>query len=582
MSEAANFSTVEAESRPFLFEKNVSIKTKAGGMIRCNVFRPKVDNLEAKYPVLATIGPYGKDVHYGNFNPHSYSELPAAHKTSHSVWETPTPSHWTARGYVVVRADEPGAGQSPGHLDILSRGTIDAFVDLIEWAAEQPWSNGKVGLLGISYYGVTQWHVAARQPKGLAAIVPWEAASDVYRDACRHGGILSNSGMDLIWDRQIGPSQYGLPGKEARGWGDDPIDGLLSDEELSRNSTRLTDFARVNRFADGERFAAVNLNLEDIKVPVLSVANWGGLLLHLRGNVQGFMHSTSELKYLRFIVKVQESFLDAFLKDDDREGWKVKGKLPPVDLIIRKGNVGYNDPKAESQFQRRKENEWPIARTQYREMFLSSDNLLQWAEPDDSAPHKLTYQAFAEQSEHEFASFTSAPLEEETEITGHIVVHLNVSLSPAISSPTPSDIDLFLSLRHLDAPGNEVSYTGTTGEAAPISKGFLRISLRKTNPEHRRHRSWLPYREYAASSVLPVIPNEVYGVDVEIWPTNVVLQKGERLVLDIGSRDLAGTGFFTHNDIKDRSETIFKGSNHIHFGGEYKNYIVLPIIPEKK
>jgi predicted acyl esterase len=65
MSEAANFSTVEAESRPFLFEKNVSIKTKAGGMIRCNVFRPKVDNLEAKYPVLATIGPYGKDVHYG-------------------------------------------------------------------------------------------------------------------------------------------------------------------------------------------------------------------------------------------------------------------------------------------------------------------------------------------------------------------------------------------------------------------------------------------------------------------------------------------------------------------------------------
>ena len=56
----------------------------------------------------------------------------------------------------------------------MSQATVDGFFDVVEWAAEQPWSSGRVGLLGISYYAGTQWRVAAKKPKGLAAIVPWE------------------------------------------------------------------------------------------------------------------------------------------------------------------------------------------------------------------------------------------------------------------------------------------------------------------------------------------------------------------------------------------------------------------------
>jgi len=63
--------------------------------------------------------------------------------------------------------------------------TSQAFFDVVEWAAEQPWSSGKVGLLGISYYAGSQWRVAARKPKGLAAMIPWEGMSDYYRDRCR-------------------------------------------------------------------------------------------------------------------------------------------------------------------------------------------------------------------------------------------------------------------------------------------------------------------------------------------------------------------------------------------------------------
>jgi putative CocE/NonD family hydrolase len=69
----------------------------------------------------------------------------------------------------------------------MSKGTGECLFNAVEWAAEQSWSSGKVGLLGISYYAGSQWRVAARQPKGLTAIIPWEGMSDYYRDRCRHG-----------------------------------------------------------------------------------------------------------------------------------------------------------------------------------------------------------------------------------------------------------------------------------------------------------------------------------------------------------------------------------------------------------
>jgi putative CocE/NonD family hydrolase len=102
-----------------------------------------------------------------------------------------------------VRGDEVGLGQSPGELNTMSRDTSLAFVDVIEWSASQPWSSGKVGLLGVSYYAGSQWRVAARQPKGLTCIIPWEGMSDYYRDRCRHGGILSNTFIDFWWNRQV-------------------------------------------------------------------------------------------------------------------------------------------------------------------------------------------------------------------------------------------------------------------------------------------------------------------------------------------------------------------------------------------
>ncbi|KAK7508954.1 Alpha/Beta hydrolase protein [Phyllosticta citriasiana] len=482
---------------------------------------------------------------YKDFHPKSFAEVNPEHRSEHSAWETPDPKFWTSHGYAVVRADERGTGQSPGLLDTMSRGTSEAFFDVVEWAAEQPWSSGKVGLLGISYFAGSQWRVAARQPKGLSAIV------------------VTN--------------QYGRPGRAARNWGPDTLEGDLPEEEMAKNRQDQNVDNLNNHFRDDLYYASKEYDMADIQVPLLSVGNWGGILLHLRGNVEGFVNAGSEFKYLRMItgrhdlpfyykeeVEVQRSFLDAFLKGEDRVGWSKKGAVPPVDIVLRKGDVGFNDAAAERTFARRTENEWPIARTQWTNFYLTPDESLTPEAPASPQPYKkLSYPALGSLAKPSFISFTTAPFTAETEITGNVVAHLNVSMTADPTGPTPTDIDLFLTLRHISPAGNEVFYTGTAGDPVPLTKGWLRVSLRQTNPAHPKHRAHLPWREYTRADARAVIPGEVYGVDVEIWPTQV------------------GSGIFLHDHPEDRSEQKLRGMNHISFGPKYTNYVTLPVIPPK-
>ncbi|GAM87649.1 hypothetical protein ANO11243_056760 [Dothideomycetidae sp. 11243] len=587
-----NLHTVDESTFPYVFEQNaeVPLKNGHGGPVRVNIYRPKTD---AKVPVLVTYGPYGKDIPYSEFFAKSFSEVNPEHKSEHSAWETPDPAFWTKHGYAVVRADERGLGQSPGVLDTMSRGTSECFFDVVEWAAEQSWSSGKVGLLGISYYAGSQWRVAARNPKGLAAIVPWEGMSDYYRDRCRHGGILSNSFIRFWWNRQVITNQYGRPGRKAANWGPDTLEGDLNEDELSGNRNDQNTDNQKNHFRDDEYYASKEYYMGDIKVPLLSVANWGGILLHLRGNIEGFVHAGSEYKYLRCItgrhdlpfyyseeVEIQRSFLDAFLKGDDREGWSVKGKLPMVDMVLRKGDVGFNDAEAEKAYHRRTEQEWPIARTQWTKYYLGADKSLRTTVPDGSAA-KLGYKALGTMENPSIIEFTTPAFEAETEITGNIVARLNVSVTPEPSGPTPSDIDLFVTLRHISPEGKQIFYTGTAGDPVPLCKGWLRVSLRKTDQTHAKHREYLPWRNYYSTDVLPVVPGEVYKVDVEVWPTQVVIEKGGKLVFEVASGDTQGSGIFQHNDPVDRAEDKFRGTNHIHFGKGMENYVVLPVIPAK-
>ncbi len=173
---------------------DVPVPMEDGIVLRADLFRPLK---EGRYPVILSYGPYGKGLSFqegfkGNWNRmvDAYPGIAEGSTNKYQVFELIDPEKWVPDGYAIMRVDSRGAGRSPGLLEIWSPRETKDLYNCIEWAAAQPWSNGKIGLNGISYYAMNQWYVASLQPPHLAAICAWEAAADYYRDIARHGGIL--------------------------------------------------------------------------------------------------------------------------------------------------------------------------------------------------------------------------------------------------------------------------------------------------------------------------------------------------------------------------------------------------------
>ena len=188
------------------------IEMDDGIVLRADVFQPIE---EGRYPVILTYGVYAKGLSYQEGYPHQWGKMVADHPeilegstNKYQNWEVTDPERWVPHGYVVIRVDSRGAGWSPGFLQVNSPRELDDLYQCIEWAGTREWSNGKVGMLGISYYSRNQWNVAVRNPPHLTAIIPWEGGNDRYRDSSYHGGILSQ--FQEIWAKhQVVNVQYG-------------------------------------------------------------------------------------------------------------------------------------------------------------------------------------------------------------------------------------------------------------------------------------------------------------------------------------------------------------------------------------
>jgi len=560
---------------------DVPIPMDDGVVLLADVYRPAA---EGRYPVLLTYGPYGKQLpfqlgyrHQWQALVRSFPEVARGSTGRFQNWEVPDPEKWVPDGYVCVRVDSRGAGRSPGVLDIFSPRETRDFYQCIEWAAQQPWSNGRVGLSGISYYAINQWLVAGLQPPHLAAMCAWEGAADFYRDWNRHGGILSTF-TDSWFRGQVIPVQHGYG---ARGFVD-PLTGelvagpeTLPDHELARNRVDSFQEAR-RRELDDEWYRARSADWSKVTVPFLSAGNWGGHGLHLRGNVEAFVRAASRQKWLEihglehwthyytdYGLQLQKRFFDHFLKGIDN-GWD---REPRVWL-----NVRHIDG-----FELRKENEWPLARTRWTRLYLHPQ------------ARTLTRQAPAQQSFAEYealrggVTLRTPPFEEQTEITGPLAARLFIESSTW-------DADLFVIVRLFDPQGREVTFQGALDPRAPVAQGWLRASHRKLDPvlstEYR------PYHTH--DEIQPLVPGQVYAVDVDIWPTSIVVPPGYSLALTVQGRDFEheeavagvgpwaafrGSGPFLHNDPWDRRPERVGGRVRVYGGGTTPSYLLVPVIP---
>ena len=192
---------------------DVPVEMSDGNVLRADVFRPRGTD---RYPVLLGLGPYAKGLPFSVGYPDQWRRLVESHPEvmtgssgRYQNWEVPDPEKWVPEGYVCVRVDARGTGRSPGYLQHFSPREVRDLYEAIEWAADQPWSTGKVGLSGVSYFAINSWLVAGLAPPHLAAMIPWEGAADWYRDMTHHGGILSTFWRHW-YDKQVLPIQNGM------------------------------------------------------------------------------------------------------------------------------------------------------------------------------------------------------------------------------------------------------------------------------------------------------------------------------------------------------------------------------------
>lgn len=562
---------------------DAQIEMSDGLVLRCDVFRPIK---EARYPTILSSGPYAKGLEFKQGYPSNWTRLIEAapevlqgSSNKYQNWELVDPEKWVPAGYICVRVDSRGAGRSAGYMNPWSKRETQDLYECIEWAGTQPWSNGKVGLSGISYYAMNQWQVAPMRPPHLAALCIWEGVADAYREQARHGGILSDM-VDGWYRRQCTSVQHGVGD---RGWRSvvtgETVAGpeTLSPEELELNREDLPG-QLAKRVLFDEFYAERKCEVEKINVPMLSAGNWGGQGLHLRGNIEGFVGAGTSQKWLEmhghthfthyyssYGEALQRKFFDHFLRGEDT-GWD---KQPRVLLNIRHPG---------EKFVLRAENEWPIARTQWMKYYLDPAGLTLGVElPKEGKIQSLTYETLGDG-----VRFSTPPLEQEMEITGPAAAKL------WLSSET-TDADVFLVLGVYDPSGKEVVFIGSNDPRTPIGLGWLRASHRKLDPALSK-----PYRPYHSHDEKQTLtPSEVYELDVEIWPTCIVVPKGYRVALTVRGRDyeydgtdaalpnaaypMKGVGPMTHT--LDRSVEIFGKKNTLHFAQERHPYMLLPVIP---
>ena len=288
-----------------------------------------------------------------------------ARRTSIKAGKSSTPEKWVPHGYACVRVDSRGAGCSPGFIDHFSPRETKDFYDCIEWAGVQPWSNGKVGLNGISYYGINQWHVASLQPPHLAAMCVWEGAADWYRDMTHHGGMLSTFWANW-YDMQVKTVQYGAGerGKRSRVHGE-LVCGpeTLSEEQLAKNRCDFGDEIRKHPL-DDDYHQARSPQWDKITAPLLSAANWGGQGLHPRGNFEGFVRAASKDKWLEAHgIEHWTHFYTDYGRELQRKFFDHLPQRRGHRLGQAAARAAAGAPSGEK-FVERDENEWPIARTQ--------------------------------------------------------------------------------------------------------------------------------------------------------------------------------------------------------------------------
>jgi predicted acyl esterase len=506
-------------------EPNQRVAVRDGIRLALDVYRP-AGRPGDRFPALVGFSPYTRQLQQTN--------VPIGQN------EAGIKEFWVPRGYAQIVVDVRGSNDSEGGWDMFGPTEQADLADIIEWVGSQPWCSGNVGMMGASYFGRTQLMAAEQQPPSLKAIFAYDAATDAYRDTFFHGGIPSE-GMQRIWLAAI--HSLNMPS------------GRLQNQKAMQDKITTIVGLQYPLDCDFYQERSTWARLEKIKIPVYFGCRWDFWNLHLRGAFSGWMgvHGVPkrmligpELNPRRPVAEYHQEMLrwyDCWLKGMD------SGIMdgPPIQLWIRGDNTW------------RSENEWPLERTQWRELYLKGpaggmEGGLDWSE-GSSNERKYEYVP----GSHDWLwgrprlTYRTEPLDQELEITGPLQLDLWMTSSAG-------DMDFFVVLKD-EAPD---------GSMHTVTKGWLRASHRAVDPKRSlRNQPWHPHLKIEE---LPA--GDPTKLEIEIISTCNVFKQGHRIRLEIASSDsMAENPFQYHRGL------LNPGVNTILEGKPFASKLHVPVIP---
>lgn len=548
------------------FERDVYIKMRDGVALAADIFRP---DAEGKFPALLSLSPYGKGLQSLDIPPQPAAEAPLY---SPAI-EAGDPRFFVSRGYVHVIVDLRGTGKSEGeYRGWMSKQEAENGYDLVEWIAQQPWSDGNVGMVGISYYGTIQLSVAAEQPPHLKAIMPFNAPADFYRESTYHGGMLQTF-FHFLYGVHI-PANYVCVTAQEKS--PEEFNRLLRETEMNpdirmyptvldvvQNPRRTPAFLDILlNPTDGPYYweRSAYTKYDKIKIPFYASSGWWAYAhMHLRGAFQNFLEIDAPKKLLinrpvcldcplpKEYNEEVVRWYDYWLKGIDTG---IMGE-PPIKIFVM----------GENKF--RFENEWPLARTKWTKYYLHHwGKLLPEPEEVPGRPDCFVQQPPEETATIQSVKYLTPPLTNDMEVTGPIAFYLYAEINQ-------DDTNWIVALRDVAADNTE----------SEMTRGFLKASHRAL--DKTKSKPWQPYHPHTKPQ--PVEHGKIYEYAIELTPTSYVFKAGHRIKLEITCMDhprapVAPPGIGQYHlpyHICSSKPTLHK----IYHDREYPSHLVLPVIP---
>jgi len=306
--------------------------------------------------------------------------------------------------------------------------------------------------------------------------------------------------------------------------------------------------------------------LQNITLPILISATWSDQELHSYGSVFGvtknvgsenkWLYTHGGLKWQRFYSEDAVAFSKNVLRLFPKGRLRQDFGTPPVRLEVRDNMLGTCE-----KYTFRYENEWPIARTEYKKLYLDA-NTKTMSFDKVVQEGKVTYQSA------DGAAVFSIKFDEDTELTGYMAMNLFVSPDEA------NDMDLMVKLRKLDANGKVVYFPAwhapTTYE---VASGWWRLSWRELDPN--KSRPFQPIPTFGTPQ--KVNPGDIVEAKFSIYPSSTLFHKGETLQVFI-----AGSNQYGVVNARFAYEFLNMGKHSIYTGGNYDSYLLVPVVPQSR